>query len=224
MSEPVDVTSDDAAPDESAEGTGDEPGDFAADVEGLRADVDELASSVTALTYGITSETDALSERLDALHEVVTHGAVGPAGTKNRAAPQMWSAVASTEDWQELASWVDQLTTTYDLTASRGVLPCWPAHGGAVHELAALRSAWLRAAGTPGPDDALAYWHDRLLAPCLERLRSDYQMGNCVEKHENARPRRTTDRSLLSAALDDAAPTTADEESEGVDTSTGELA
>lgn len=91
-----------------------------------------------------------------------------------------------------------------------------------MHELAALRAAWLSAARpTQGgePSDSLAYWHDRLLAPCLARLHTDHQIRLCTEKHQEPRPGQTTDVDLLEEALLNAAAP-ADED---VDPNTGEI-
>lgn len=138
-----------------------------------------------------------------------------------------WAARASTEDWRELAAWVDWLNATYDLRPSKSVLPCWPAHGGAVLELAALRTAWVSAAtvdASDEPGDAMASWHDGLLRPCLARLHEDYQLGGCEDRHKPPRALRPTDSDLLSAVLERAASRADDDLDEGdVDRATGEL-
>lgn len=98
--------------------------------------------------------------------------------TEQEEPPRPWAARASAQQWAELARWVDWLAATYDLQPSRAVLACWPAHGGTVHELAALHTAWKTAAATDAsddPGDAMSLWHERSLHPCLSRLREDYQ-------------------------------------------------
>lgn len=177
-----------------------------------------------------------LDERVQALEEVVDdlgtaivelagasagEATAGEDQDENAAAPLPWGARASADDWRDLAAWVDWLSATYDHQPSRAVLPCWPAHGGVVHELAALRTAWTSAATTDAgdePGDAMAAWHEGLLRPCLTRLREDYQLKACTDRHTPTRPRRPTDHDLLETALRSAASTPDD-----VDRATGEL-
>lgn len=144
------------------------------------------------------------------------------------AAPaRSWVARASTEDWRELAAWVDWLNATYDLRPSKSVFPCWPAHGGVVHELAALRTAWVSAAtvdASDDPGDAMASWHGDVLRPCLARLHEDYTLGACEDRHKPPRALRPTDPDLLSAALERLSSGADDDLDEGdVDRATGEL-
>jgi len=149
------------------------------------------------------------------------------AEAEDAAPPRSWAARASAEDWRQLAAWVDWLGETYDLQPSRGVLPCWPAHGGAVHELAALWTAWTSAATVDASDEpgsAMASWHDDLLRPCLARLHEDYQLRTCEDRHKEPRALRVTDPDLLAVALERAVPAAGDGlDEDDVDRSTGEL-
>lgn len=195
------------------------------DADAMQTALDHLSEDVSSLSWRLAEGEQAVAERLDALENAPAQSAAAGSGAhKTRAKPLPWAATASVEDWRDVVSWVDWLTITYDLMPSRAVLPCWPLHGAVVHELAALRSAWLHAAATAEPSDSLAYWHDRLLAPCLARLHSDYQMRNCTERHHEVRAGRTTDRDVLDAVLLDVESTAADEDLEGVDPGTGEIA
>lgn len=131
--------------------------------------------------------------------------------------PAAWVDYATAREWEELAAWVAWLQATYDFRPNSGVPPCWPAHSGAVEELAALRASWREAAnearpavtaadGTsqPGPQadsSALIHWHDRWLAPLLTRLRTLYQASNCSQGHSAPMAGRTTDGKLLTEAL-----------------------
>ena len=137
----------------------------------LRARVRQLAEQlaevqqmVRLISRGVTAEAEeikevvlGLAERVDALQTAP------PEEKKEDPEPVAWVDHATARDWEELASWVDWLVTTYDLTPTLTVLPCWPAHLGVAEELAALRAAWRAAAisgGAPKPNDALIYWHD----------------------------------------------------------------
>lgn len=99
-------------------------------------------------------------------------------------------------------------------------------HRGVVEELAALRTAW-RTAAKAGqdkkPDEALIYWHDRWLHPCVARLRENSQQKTRTDRHDQTRPGRTTSPDLLAASLVDAAQRAAAAEDTLVDTATGEL-
>lgn len=189
----------DAARDDDAPGTGYHPDSLEERVAALEDTVGDLASGT--------------AEELDHLGAAVLELASGgtPTGAPEGGAPaRPWAARATTEDWTELARWVDWLAATYDVQPSRAVLPCWPAHGGAVHELAALHTAWVTAATTDGsddPGDAMAVWHDRVLRPTLTRLREDYQFKLCVDRHQAPRPARPTDAGLLATALEGAVTT-----------------
>ncbi|GAA2027404.1 hypothetical protein [Pseudokineococcus marinus] len=151
----------------------------------------------------------------------------GKPNAEDAAPARSWVARASTEDWRELAAWVDWLNATYDLRPSKSVFPCWPAHSGVVLELAALRAAWVSAAtveASDEPGDAMTSWHGDLLRPCLARLHEDYQLGACEDRHKPPRAPRPTDADLLSAALERVSSTSDDDLNEGdVNRSTGEL-
>ena len=142
------------------------------------------------------------------LDTLVRSGATGTASGALVVEPCAWVDTATTQDWAELARWVDWLVSTYDLLNSDTVRPCWPAHRGVSEELAALRSAWRYAAarsGGPEPTEDLITWHDRWLHPTLARLRGAYQQRSCTETtHALTRPGRTTLPELLQQAVDTA--------------------
>lgn len=200
--------------------TGEAPEDAPADdVPSAGYQPDSLEERVAALedtfgdlASGMTQEIDQLSA---AVQELASNGT--PAGALEGGDPaRPWAARATTEDWAELAQWVDWLAATYDLQPSKAVLSCWPAHGGAVHELAALHSAWVSAAkrdASDDPADAMAMWHDRALRPTLARLREDYQLKLCADRHQAPRPSRLTDQALLTASTSDTSPAGSDDSS-----------
>ena len=186
------------------------PADRPLSLPALAARLAELEDLLGGLAYGVQSETDALREELAGRLAVLEQAGAGagPSAPGDEPEPRAWVDGAGVADWQELAAWVDWLTRTYDLTPSRAVLPCWPAHRGVAEELAALRAAW-RAAATAaraeGPNDQLVYWHDRWLHPCLSRLREAYKLKQCADRHVPIAPARSTDPDLLAAAPLDAA-------------------
>jgi len=153
---------------------------------------------------GVAQETEELRAALEVVSARVDDLEPAPARPAARQPePRAWADDATKQDWTELASWVDWLARAYDLQPSRAVLPCWPAHPGAVEELAALRTAWHEASAAGGARDLnheLADWHDRLHR-CLLRLREAFQQKNCQDRHSDPRPGRTTDPGLLKTAL-----------------------
>lgn len=115
-----------------------------------------------------------------------------------------WTERATAQQWHDLATWVDWLCQTYEFRAEVQIYSCWPAHLGIVEELAALWDAWRDAAGRsavdgapPGDNDALAFWHDRYLAPCVHRLHAIYSFKECRHQHESGASATLTDRDLL---------------------------
>lgn len=201
-----------------------EPVDLAQAVARLDTALTEVTEDVAGLTYGVTQEIDALRTASEALQEAV--GQDFPAGAAKPAkapTPRPWGQRATTKDWRTLVEWVDWLSATYDTINARQIAPCWPVHSGLVHELAALRSAWLRSAATPEPDEALAYWHDRLLWPLLMRL-DRYRISACLDGHKEVRAPRLTNHDILEQVLT-GVPAAAEEEDDApdVDTSTGEV-
>lgn len=201
-----------------------EPVDLAGAVARLDAAVTEVTQDVKTLGKGMTEEIDTLWAATQALQKAVGQGA--PAGAAKPAkapAPRPWGQKATVEDWRTLVEWVDWLSSTYDTINSKRISPCWPAHSGLVHELAALRSAWLASAAIPEPDEALSHWHDRLLWPLLMRL-DHYRISVCLDGHKDVRVPQLTDQDTLEQALI-GVPAAPEEEDDaaGVDTSTGEV-
>ncbi|GGR34554.1 hypothetical protein [Streptomyces netropsis] len=120
-----------------------------------------------------------------------------------------WSLRASERDWQDLTAWVDWLRTHYVTQPQLHIAPCWPAHGGVVEELAALRSSW-RAATQRDTDPArvgsdLAHWHQNLLWPTIERIRLNYPIAECEADHIPDPPAQPTDIDALTTVMAEAA-------------------
>lgn len=120
--------------------------------------------------------------------------------------PRRWAARATTQDWDQLIDWVDQLNANYSLLSDYAIPPCWPAHPGVVEELAGLHRAWTRAlindqlAKNDGGNDLTA-WHDRWLWPCLRRMKAGhYRTTNCRDRHQVERnTSKITERSFSPA-------------------------
>jgi hypothetical protein len=100
-----------------------------------------------------------------------------------------------------LHAWVDWLNAAYELPLTTwAVTPCWYEHPGVVRELWALMGAY-EAAHTTAPSrleppsrsdaekasDASAYWHERLLWPCLKRLRDEHGLRECADTKHTVR-------------------------------------
>lgn len=166
----------------------------------------EAEALVRSVAVGAARETAALAAALNTLTARVD--GLSPQAAKDVAMPAAWAQTATAKDWTELAGWVDWLAGAYDLQPSRAVLPCWPAHPGAVEELAALRTAWREATTAARAKELnhdLADWHDRVHR-CLPRLREAFQQRSCQDKHTWPRPGRPTDPDLLGTARKGAAP------------------
>lgn len=91
---------------------------------------------------------------------------------------------ARVELLHEIRRFVDALNTTYELSLSTLAVPgCWYAHPGAVRELAAVMASYHSAYSTKrgmAESDAPNIWHDRVLWPCLRRLREELGLRECV--------------------------------------------
>ena len=126
--------------------------------------------------------------------------AVGPP----TAQPTSWGQRATAVEWARLADWVDWLIETYtDVIPARAVPACWPGHSGVVEELAALHAAWLWATAESSKD-AMIYWHERWLTGTLMRIRTSYQVSECLDGHRSPRRGPLTDHALLLIAFPDA--------------------
>lgn len=178
--------------------------ELADQVAGIADQLEENDALVRTAVLGMARDSDALKATVGQLAARVAEFAPPVEDETPEPPPTAWVDYAGAQDWQALAGWVDWLVCTYDLQPSRTVLPCWPAHRGVAEELAALRTAWVMAAKAgraKTPNDAMIYWHDRWLHPCLPRLRDAFQYGTCADKHKAPRPGRTADLDLLAAAL-----------------------
>lgn len=84
----------------------------------------------------------------------------------------------------ELRRFVDALNATYELSLSTLAVPgCWYRHPGAVRELAAVMASYHSAYSAKrgmAESDAPNIWHDRVLWPCLRRLREELGLRECV--------------------------------------------
>ena len=182
-----------------------------ATVEDLEA---ELRGVQDAMVHAIT----ALTARVDALAPPEERGTPPP--------PARWADRATPDDWQLLADWVDDLNRSYSLTSQHRIHPCWPAHPGVVEELAAAHHAWTAATishAKNGPHPAepaqdkkpakparpakggpeYAAWHNQVLWPFLERIRSDrYRIHLCKTGHspETTNIPDPTDRTAIPIA------------------------
>lgn len=172
-------------------------------MEALDVDVDELASSLADLLKGHGQLEESI-ERLAGVLESQgapggttpkSAGAAGAGGAEPGAVPPWWVRSATREDWAELAEWVDDLASTFELDR-RELRPCWPAHPAAVEDLAAARTAWAAA----HENDEICMWIERVLRPTLDRLESMWTRF-CNNEHKAPQPAPATDTQLLTTAL-----------------------
>lgn len=89
----------------------------------------------------------------------------------------------------QLFDWIGWYNQTYPGVEEHVIPPCWFRHTAVVQELLAVFVAWQAAyCGLEDPDDAPAYWHERILHPVIARLSSDKAAGwgNCLGTHREA--------------------------------------
>ena len=174
------------------------------DMAQLRAEVaalnKQVAQNKEATAFAITHLEGAIAEFIE--HPLAAGSDTDEIDNEEEEAPEAvaWVDHATAKEWVGLCDWVDWLSRTYELhDDARRVRPCWPAHTGVAEELAALRSAWREAArrARDTDTDALAFWHDRYLAPFIARMNTLYTTQGCSTKHENRGQAKTTDRTLI---------------------------
>lgn len=157
----------------------------------------DLEKLVRAIAKAVQSDREANTAAFERIESAIGDGTVDDALT-----PVAWIDYAPRRAWDELADWVDWLGETYELRSEWAIRPCWPAHPGVAEELAALWSAWREAArrGLNKDNDALAFWHDRYLAPTLQRLPALYRVNACKAGHQQVKVAPGTDRTYLPSA------------------------
>jgi len=122
-----------------------------------------------------------------------------PAQERELIKPRWWAARASSEDWNNLVEWVDQLNGDYSLLGDYAIPPCWPAHPGVVAELAGLWRSWIHAvindarAKKQGSSDLTA-WHDRWFWPFMDRIKTGTLQNNELQEGAPCRSTRTCHR------------------------------
>lgn len=138
-------------------------------------------------------------ERIEKIEQFLDHQFPGEQPEEKPPDPQPWSSRASAGDLDVLADWVDWLLATYQPVTEYAIAPCWPAHEGAVEELAALRNAWAAAMlkDEGNPSDSAAYWHKNWLWPTFADVNKIIPNQCKSGTHKNDRQPRPTDRSLL---------------------------
>lgn len=177
--------------------------------DGLDGRVEQLEQLLARLVKAFNGHREATGDELDRLAATLADVQKVLAPTSDAPAVDgpgvvAWNDRATPQQWHDLAAWVDWLIETYEFRAEARIYPCWPAHPGVVEELAALWDAWRDAAGRavadgapPGDNDALAFWHDRYLAPTVHRLHALYAFKECRHGHESSKSVPGTDHDLL---------------------------
>lgn len=174
-------------------------------------ELDVLGEAIAAIGEGVANSFDGVNTDLRQIREQIAdlYAAVDelqnlPDEDDSVVPLRSWAQAAGPQDWADLAEWVDWLMTHYDIPRGQRIAPCWPAHPGVVEELAALRSSWRVVAkhAAPGvkPSVEMINWHDRWMAPCLERLQQLYTMKNCLNSHQSPPGWSGTDREALRVA------------------------
>ncbi|MGW1072735.1 hypothetical protein [Streptomyces sp. NPDC002537] len=161
----------------------------------------ELEEHIKKFALGVKREQGQVEEILGEILDRLNALEAGTSGAAGAPDPLPWSLRATEQDWQDLADWLDWFGRHYAPQLHLRIWPCWPAHGGVVEELAALRAAWCAAveadADPARSGSELAYWHQMWLWPTVERVRQNYMFGECETDHSPDRPGRPTDTAAL---------------------------
>lgn len=112
---------------------------------------------------------------------------------KEKPAPWNWKELDGPKAAQLLTGlreWVDWYNARYGVTADTRIPGCWYRHTPVVEELTAVWTAWQAAYyGHQSPNDAPAYWHERILWPTITRIKkSSWGLGACNPHHKDPRP------------------------------------
>ncbi len=113
--------------------------------------------------------------------------------------PSPWNLKDGTEKQRrkilvQLDDWISWYNDNYPGVEEHVIPPCWFLHSAVVQELVAVFVAWQAAyCGLEEPDDAPAYWHERILHPTIARLSRDKSAGwgNCLGAHREPHPSET---------------------------------
>lgn len=114
-----------------------------------------------------------------------------PSSSPDQQDPAPWNLKDGTETQrrkilEQLFDWIGWYNDTYPGVEEQVIPPCWFRHRAVVQELVAVFVAWQAAnCGLEEPDDAPAYWHERILHPAIARLSGDKAAGwgNCLGSH-----------------------------------------
>lgn len=175
--------------------TADEPARASTEWTPADPDVRRLLDRLIAFEEAVTDTLDTLSSS-DAAETDQAHTDDADTAADVLSADR-WAERATEAAWNELVEWVDQLNASYSLASNYQIVSCWPAHPGAVEELAATHRAWKAAAITDAAEgdngsNEMAAWHDGWLWPMLRRFdKGHYSFSGC---HDTHRPERETAR------------------------------
>lgn len=119
-----------------------------------------------------------------------------PSSSPDLQDPAPWNLKDGTQKQQgkileQLYDWIGWYNETYPGVEEHVIPPCWFRHSAVVQELVAVFVAWQAAyCGLEDPDDAPAYWHERILHPAIARLSRDKAAGwgNCLGAHREPHP------------------------------------
>jgi hypothetical protein len=119
-----------------------------------------------------------------------------PSSSPDSRDPAPWNLKDGTDEQRrkilaQLFDWIAWYNETYPGVEEQVIPPCWFRHRAVVQELVAVFVAWQAAYyGVEEPDDAPAYWHERILHPTIARFSADKAAGwgNCLSTHREPHP------------------------------------
>ncbi|MFE4080402.1 hypothetical protein [Paenarthrobacter sp. YIM B13468] len=155
-------------------------------------DADGVLPSVEELVLEHDDDLKQLSANVDGLTELVGNLLRNP--PQEQPAPWNWKELngpGAAALLTELRTWVDWYNDRYGVAAESRIPGCWYRHGPVVEELTGVWIAW-RAAyyGHKTPNDAPAYWHERILWPTINRIKKGtWGLSACNPAHKDPRPK-----------------------------------
>lgn len=145
---------------------------------------DQQTTMFTDVVLGLQKQINDLNAEVGRLTAPPTAGQ--PPRDRDRPVALWWRDRATTDDWDELRAWVDELNSSTSLLDQHFIHECWEAHPGVVEEMAGLYEAWRNAmlsqqngitAGVGSIETSM--WFEQALWRTIPRLRA-YGVNRCT--------------------------------------------
>ena len=162
------------------------PGHAGVNADGVLPPVEELVLEHDQQLGQLRADVDGLAGVLSDLLSKPPQEKPAPWNWKELNDPERAALLTALRDW------VDWYNDRYGVAAESRIPGCWHRHGPVVEELTAVWMAWKAAYyGHKTPNDAPAYWHERILWPTIQRIKkSAWGLSACTPEHKNPRPKK----------------------------------